>query len=360
MKILMFGEHTMLLSFLQRGFKSLGHDVHDSTTNSYESKQGIRMNSSSTSPNIHQAVNNSYPIVLARRALHRAKKIFVPLRSGKIVDEALSLIEDFHPDVALACQGGMSTGQSLELLNAFNEQSVPVFNYFTDPIPEDNINFLKTIPLYTGIFTYHRNHIPAWYWYGAQRVKYMPFASDSTLHIPKKPEPDHFDYYRSPISYLGTWKPYADLWPTFLIPYGLKIWGNQWYKLPANHELRSTWQGEGQGLFEEFSLICGASDIVFNVVQAFNGQGHSMKTFEIPACRGFALTNRTEEQLEFFPEDKACVYFSTAEELIDKTKFYLSHDQAREKIIEHGYEIAMKHRYQDRAQDMIRYFQELC
>ena len=27
--------------------------------------------------------------------------------------------------------------------------------------------------------------------------------------------------------------------------------------------------------------------------------------------------------VEFFPEDEACVYFSTAEELIDKTEFYL-------------------------------------
>ena len=41
-----------------------------------------------------------------------------------------------------------------------------------------------------------------------------------------------------------------------------------------------------------------------------------MKTFEIPACGGFMLTNRTDEQLEFFAEDEGAAYYSTAAELL--------------------------------------------
>ncbi len=84
-----------------------------------------------------------------------------------------------------------------------------------------------------------------------------------------------------------------------------------------------------------------------------------MKTFEIPACKGFVITNRTEQQLDFFPEDKACVYFSTAEELIDKTEFYLKNEQSRTKITDAAYEISLKHRYKDRANDMIIHFNEV-
>ena len=226
-------------------------------------------------------------------------------------------------------------------------------------MPEKNKVFLATIPLYTGIFTYNRYYIPSWYWHGASRVDYIPFASDRKIHTPKKPSSDRFDYYHSPISYLATWQPNTAHWPLLLKPYGLKIWGNQWFKLPPGHELRNSWQGEGHGLYDENALICSASDVIFNVVRANNGQGHSMKTFEIPACKGFVITNRTEEQREFFPEDKACVYFSTAEELIDKTEFYLKNERVREKIIEHAYQIAMNHRYSDRASDMVSIFQEV-
>ena len=84
-----------------------------------------------------------------------------------------------------------------------------------------------------------------------------------------------------------------------------------------------------------------------------------MKTFEIPACKGFVITNRTEQQLDFFLEDKACVYFSTAEELIDKTEFYLKNEKPRKMIMEAAYEISLKHRYKDRAYDMIKFFNEV-
>lgn len=356
MKILLFGDYASngncILGYYQRGFEALGHEVRFF----HMSSDG----SDKESANPVQVLKNAYPFLLAQRAIKRAHSLTAPFRMSSLVSKAISMINDFQPDVALTAQGGMSKAWPSAFLEALNEKDVPIFNYCTDLVPEDNKVFLATIPLYTGIFTYNRNYMPVWYWHGARQVNYVPFASDPTLHIPRKPDPDRFNYYHSPISYLGSWKPPSDVWPMLLIPYGLKIWGNQWHKLPTNHELRSTWQGEGKGMFEEFALICAASDIVFNFVQTFTGQGHSMKTFEIPACRGFALTNRTEEQLEFFPEDEACVYFSTAEELIDKTEFYLSHDSERNRIAEHGYEIAMKHRYQDRAQDMVRYFQEVC
>ena len=354
MKILLFGDYTTnghcVLGYYQRGFEALGHEVHFFPMSSDGSDKKLA--------NPEKDSKGAYPFLLAQRMKKRVYSLTSPLRTGSLVSKAISMINDFQPDIALTSQGGKSVAWPSAFLETLNDKNVPIFNYYTDFVPEDDKDFLTSLPLYTGIFTYNRNFVPVWYWYGAKRVNYIPFASDSTLHIPKRPDPDHFDYYHSPISYLGSWKPPSSLWPTLLIPYGLKIWGNQWYKLPANHELRTTWQGEGKGMYAEFSLICAASDIVFNMVQTSSGQGHSMKTFEIPACRGFALTNRTEEQLEFFPEDEACVYFSTAEELIDKTEFYLKNKKIREKIVEKSYQIAMKHRYSDRARDMVFIFEE--
>lgn len=355
MKILLFGEYSsngnMILGYYQKAFAELGHEVKFLSMSSDGSDK-------STSNNL-QALQNTYPYHIAQRIIRRINHMTTSFRAKSLITRSIGVIEDFKPDIALTSQGGKSQLWPLELLDAFDQREIPVFNYFTDPVPENDVNFLKTIPYYTGIFTYNSHYIPTWYWYGAKHVTYIPFASDEGLHVPKKPKLELLDYYRSPISYLGTWQPNIEIWPNIIQPYGLKIWGNQWSKLPSSHPLRKSWQGEDKGLFEEFSLICSASDIIFNVVRAFNGQGHSMKTFEIPACKGFAITNRTEQQLDFFPEDKACVYFSTAEELIDKIKYYLKNEKSRKKIMDAAYEISLKHRYKDRARDMLIHFNEV-
>jgi spore maturation protein CgeB len=40
--------------------------------------------------------------------------------------------------------------------------------------------------------------------------------------------------------------------------------------------------------------------------------------------------------LELYAEDKEAVYYSDADELIDKARYYLNHDAARQRIAEAG------------------------
>ena len=70
------------------------------------------------------------------------------------------------------------------------------------------------------------------------------------------------------------------------------------------------------------------------------------------------LSNRTEDQLKFFPEDIAAVYFSTEEELVDKIKFYLKHEEKRTAISLKGFEIAQNHRYTQRMQAIVELFKQ--
>ena len=48
-----------------------------------------------------------------------------------------------------------------------------------------------------------------------------------------------------------------------------------------------------------------------------------MRTFEIPASKGFMLHEKSEEVMDFFEEGKEAEYFSSPEEVLDKLKFYL-------------------------------------
>lgn len=70
------------------------------------------------------------------------------------------------------------------------------------------------------------------------------------------------------------------------------------------------------------------------LVRKANRDGHTMRTFEIPACGAFLLAERTDEHLEFFDEDREAVFFGDENELTDKVHFYLDHESLRQKIIE--------------------------
>jgi spore maturation protein CgeB len=80
-----------------------------------------------------------------------------------------------------------------------------------------------------------------------------------------------------------------------------------------------------------------------------------MRTFEAPASRAFVLAERSEEQLEFFAEDREAVYYGSPEELLTKLRFYLKRDEARHRIATAGYERCLRsgYAYADRARYML-------
>jgi hypothetical protein len=73
----------------------------------------------------------------------------------------------------------------------------------------------------------------------------------------------------------------------------------------------------------------------------------SNRAWVIPACGGFAISEYWPQSEEFFPEGTR-VWFKTIPEAIEKIKYYLSHDEEREKIRLAGLENAKNHTYDKR------------
>jgi spore maturation protein CgeB len=63
----------------------------------------------------------------------------------------------------------------------------------------------------------------------------------------------------------------------------------------------------------------------------------SGRTFEIPASGGFLLAKRTIEHQAFFEEGMEAEFFDSAKELVDKARYYLSHNEEREAIAQAGH-----------------------
>ncbi|MCS7200797.1 MAG: glycosyltransferase [Patescibacteria group bacterium] len=86
-----------------------------------------------------------------------------------------------------------------------------------------------------------------------------------------------------------------------------------------------------------------------------------MKTFEIPACRGFLICNKGYQLDHFFEINKEIVVFESEEEMLEKIDFYLKNDKLREEIREAGYKrlISSNYSYIDRAKIILEVYREL-
>jgi spore maturation protein CgeB len=73
------------------------------------------------------------------------------------------------------------------------------------------------------------------------------------------------------------------------------------------------------------------------------------RNFEIPGCGGFQLSGMAENLEDYFEADDEVVCFSDSDDLVEKIRYYLAHEDNRRTIAEAGYARAQRdHRYADR------------
>lgn len=94
----------------------------------------------------------------------------------------------------------------------------------------------------------------------------------------------------------------------------------------------------GQRLFEQAARKYAESKIVFNISMK---DDLNMRVFETMATGSFLLTNWIPTIEEFFEDGKHLALYKTHDEMIDKARYYLEHDEEREKIAQAGYEEVM-------------------
>ncbi len=65
--------------------------------------------------------------------------------------------------------------------------------------------------------------------------------------------------------------------------------------------------------------------------------GIPFRVLDIMASRGFVITNYQEDLLRHFEPDVDFVYYNDEKDLVDKTRYYLEHDNERNRIAMNGY-----------------------
>lgn len=101
------------------------------------------------------------------------------------------------------------------------------------------------------------------------------------------------------------------------------------------------WSVKGKEMFEVFRK----TKINLNIHEAHMQYWWNMRTFEIPGSHSFQVVDRCPE--DWFINWKEIVLFSSIEELIEKIRFYLVHEEERKAIMSNGFErVYNDHTYQ--------------
>jgi glycosyltransferase involved in cell wall biosynthesis len=283
-----------------------------------------------------------------------------PLTYWALNREVLNVAQQFRPQIVLIIKGAYIRPETLIFIK--KKINAILVNYATDdpfnPInsTRDLINSIAFYDLYACTKRAIMDDVKR---AGCPNVVYVPFGYMPSLHFPEKPKiAEEKIRFSSDVVFIGGCdKDRAVIFEALIhaLPdVQLALYGGYWNRFP---QFRPYYRGFALG--RDFRLALGGAKIALNLVRKANRDGHVMRTFEIPACGAFMLAERTEEHLEFFEEDKEAVYFSSIDELVDKLRYYLHHDNKRVQIAERGYKRVTlnKHTYKDRLQQILNLLQ---
>ena len=178
-----------------------------------------------------------------------------------------------------------------------------------------NKAFLDTIHLFDAVITSKSMNIGQLYELGARFVAYIPKAFDERwLEDLTKPQ-QSID-----ASFIGSFEEQRAQSLLALAKSGVKleIWGNGWEKFPQLQYCSKVHNCPVYGN----DLINKIEKTKINLcfLRKLAGDLSTNRTFEIPACGGFMLGERTKEQSDFFAEGREAEYFDNDDEMIEKAQ----------------------------------------
>lgn len=97
--------------------------------------------------------------------------------------------------------------------------------------------------------------------------------------------------------------------------------------------------GPERGLYgDAYREKLSRAKVTLCFLSRWNRDVYTRRVFEVPACGGFLLCERSEFMQTLYEEGKEAAYFASPEELVDKLRFYLAHDRERARIAAAGRE----------------------
>ncbi|HEY1215482.1 MAG TPA: glycosyltransferase [Bryobacteraceae bacterium] len=215
--------------------------------------------------------------------------------------------------------------------------------------------YMKSIPHYDLHVVQRDKNISDYRSRGAKDVIKIQTAYEPTIHFPPPEGWSDQDRDRE-ISFVGT--PYddrADTLAKLSEEFGVTISGNgrSWRRALGPNAFSKLYR-EGELFRQQYREAIWRSKINLSFITHSNQDEFVHKSFEIAACGGFLLAERSQGHLDRFVEGEEAVFFTGFDELAEKIRRYLPDEQARARIAAAGQRRALRDGYHnDRQVELI-------
>lgn len=343
MKILLYGETKTIASgawCYAAAIKELGYDLL-----SYENDTCI------------EQYNTSVPWKIIRRL--NGRKV-LGLHRKKHVNGLLQAAALHKPDIIIILKGLLLGPADIAALK-MHAPFVVVINhddYFSKSINSISKLQFDAIPQYDFVFVTKEVNVQEISKYNPA-VEFFPFAYYPVIHKRYVLSEEDKKKYETDLLFIGTYEQERVALMEYLVSktnYKLSMYGGNWQLLPASSNLQKCNIHHREIIMEDMAKAIHGAKITLGFLRKSNRDTYTQRSFEIPACGGVFLAERTSFHQKLYVEAVEAVFFDVTkpEELLEKVNYLMEHAAVREAIREAGYQkvISSGYTYENRIKQI--------
>lgn len=287
-------------------------------------------------------VNTSGKCSLWYRIAYHLFLYGIPVRLPENNNENAQIIQKVKEkdyDIVWIDKGITIFPETLKFIKAHSPRTI-IVSYSPDNMAlrhNQSRQYVECVPLYDHIITNKSYILDDMRRLGAKDVRFVNNSYEKTFHHPRTLSDEDRSRIGGDIGFVGSWEQERCDSILYLAKHGLnvRVWGGgKWLEYKGKYPNLTI---EDKGLYsEDYSKSFQAFKISLCFLRKMNFDQQTTRTVEIPACGGFMMAERTDEHRAMFAEDKEAVYFSSNEELLEKCRYYLSHEDERRQIASAG------------------------
>jgi spore maturation protein CgeB len=133
---------------------------------------------------------------------------------------------------------------------------------------------------------------------------------------------------------------------------GLDVWGYGVENLGPDSPLRRTYHGEAWGL-DMYNVFAGSRIVINRHSSASENYANNMRLYEATGVGAFLITDHKDNLGELFEVGTEIESYRDADELVEKVRYYLDHDEERLRIARAGQARTLRdHTYLQRMKEL--------
>lgn len=268
-----------------------------------------------------------------------SNKLMIPFDTTKVNSQIIKKLNQFTYDIIWIENGITILPSTLKTIK-INFPSIKLITLSEDDMFQrhnQSLWYLKNLKYYDFVFTTKKYNLDELKKLGAKKTILFLDSYDDRYHKPFTLNNLEKRDFEADVSAIGAYEKERAATLNYIAENGIKvkIWGNGWDKFKNSQNMLEIKNEFLYGV--DYSKAISASKINLNFLRKVNRDEITSRSIEIPACKGFMISERTQAQTNIFKEGSEAEYFSDDKELLMKIKYYFKNELKRKTIAEKGY-----------------------